>query len=122
MRAPTWVVEQVENAADFEPFAPEGVETGQIYWVRRHDAGGDLAAAVWRAEPCTFDYFFDSDEVCYVLDGEASVALLDERTTVALRPGDIAYFKSGTRAIWTVTTPFRKFVVGPVDRAASGPT
>jgi uncharacterized cupin superfamily protein len=111
----SWAVEQADAAADFEPFVPDGIRAGEIHWLRRHDAGGNLAAAVWRSAPHTFSYVFDSDEACFVLEGEASVDLLDEDTTVDLRPGDIAYFASGTRAVWRVKTPFRKFVVGPVD-------
>jgi uncharacterized cupin superfamily protein len=114
-RPTSWTVEQAGAASDFEPFAPDGIPAGEIHWVQRHDAGGDLAAAVWRCEPCTFDYLFDSDEACFVLEGEASVELLDEGTVVDLRPGDIAYFASGTRAVWRVTSSFSKFVVGPVD-------
>jgi uncharacterized cupin superfamily protein len=106
------------DADEFEPFAPDGVPVGEIHWLRQHDAGGRLAAAVWRAEPCAFDYVFDSDEACYVLEGEASVHLPDRGETVDLRAGDTAWFPEGTRAVWTVKRTFRKFVVGPADPPA----
>lgn len=103
------------DAVGFEPFAPDGVPAGEIRWLHRHDAGGQLAAAIWRAEPCSFDYVFDTDEACYVIEGEASVELVDAGETVELRRGDVAYFAAGTRAVWRVSTPFRKFVAGPLD-------
>ncbi len=33
--------------------------------------------------------------------------------TLALRAGDIAYFTAGTPSTWTITKPFKKFVITP---------
>jgi uncharacterized cupin superfamily protein len=43
------------------------------------------------------------------------VALVESGEVVPLRAGDIAWFPAGTRAIWTIETPFRKFAVGPAE-------
>ena len=37
--------------------------------------------------------------------------LPDTGETVDLRVGDVAYFSAGTRSIWTITEPFKKFTV-----------
>jgi uncharacterized cupin superfamily protein len=39
------------------------------------------------------------------------VELLDTGETIELRAGDIAYFSAGTRSVWTITEPFKKFTV-----------
>ena len=110
---PVYAVDRAD-ADGFEAFIPDGVPTGELHWLRRPDPpGSEIVAAIWRAEPCTFHYLFDSDEACYVIEGEATVELLDHGETIPLRAGDIAWFPAGTRAIWRVTQAFRKFVVGP---------
>jgi uncharacterized cupin superfamily protein len=110
---PIYAVDRAD-ADGFEPFTPAAIPAGELHWLRRADPpGAEIVAAIWRAEPCTFDYLFDSDEACYVIEGEATVELLDRGETVPLRAGDIAWFPAGTRAIWHVTQAFRKFVVGP---------
>ncbi len=66
---------------------------------------------LWRCDPMTFPYDFPGDESFVVLDGVVRITLVDEQTTVELRTGDVASFPKGTRSIWTVVEPLRKFTV-----------
>jgi uncharacterized cupin superfamily protein len=46
-----------------------------------------------------------------VLRGAATVDLPDTCESIELRPGAVAYFRAGTRSVWTITRPFKKFTV-----------
>ncbi len=35
----------------------------------------------------------------------------DTGESVELRAGDVGYFRAGTKSIWTITQPFKKFTV-----------
>ena len=61
--------------------------------------------------PARYEYLFDGDESFQVLEGSASIELLDTGERVDLRAGDIASFDNGTRSVWTFTEPFKKFTV-----------
>jgi uncharacterized cupin superfamily protein len=37
--------------------------------------------------------------------------LLDSGERIDLRAGNVGYFRAGTRSIWTITEPFKKFTV-----------
>jgi uncharacterized cupin superfamily protein len=71
-----------------------------------------LEAGYWRSEPATYAYAFDTDETFVVLEGAATIEL-DTGETVEVRTGDMAYFAAGRLSTWTITEPFRKFVVVP---------
>ena len=46
-----------------------------------------------------------------MLEGSATIELLDSGERVEVREGDIATFDKGTRSMWTFTKPFKKFTV-----------
>lgn len=74
------------------------------------ELGRQLARRVlWRSDPATYDCLFTGDEAFHVLEGAASIELLDTEEKIELPAGNIAYFSAGTRSIWTVTQPFKKF-------------
>ena len=64
-----------------------------------------------RSDPATYDYLFEGDEAFHVLEGAATVELPDTGESIELRTGDVAYFSAGTRSIWKITEPFKKFTV-----------
>jgi uncharacterized cupin superfamily protein len=41
------------------------------------------------------------------------IELPETGDTVELNVGDVAYFRAGTKSVWTITEPFKKFVVMP---------
>jgi uncharacterized cupin superfamily protein len=74
-------------------------------------AGDELDVGLWRSDPATYDYLFETDEAFHVVAGAATIELPDSGETIEVRTGDIAYFSAGTRSVWTITEPFKKFVV-----------
>ena len=108
-----YVVEHV----DVEGYEPEMIDGAQVGECHQLDpAGGsdtDLDVSLWRSDPATYDYLFARDEANVVIAGAATVELPETGERIELRPGNVAYFKAGIRSIWTITEPFKKFVVMP---------
>lgn len=74
-----------------------------------HSRSADEAAitAVWDCTAGRFRWHFHWDETVIILEGEVHVVAEDgsERT---LKSGDIAYFKGGTWATWSIDTYVKK--------------
>lgn len=62
---------------------------------------------IWEKEISSFDYFYDTGELFYVLEGKVSVEIEGDGT-VEFGKGDLVFFKKGTRCKWTVIEPIRK--------------
>ena len=100
------------DAEGYEPDIVDGIRVGEFHQIE--PAGGSaktLDACLWRSDPAKYDYLFDGDEAFHVLEGAATVDLPDTDERVELRAGDVAYFSAGTRSVWTITQPFKKFTV-----------
>jgi uncharacterized cupin superfamily protein len=61
---------------------------------------------IWECEPSEFDWHYDQEETCYILEGEITVQT--EGGEVHLGPGDYVTFPKGMGCIWKVTEPVRK--------------
>ncbi len=106
-----YAVDRVD-AEGYEPDIIDGIKVGEFHQIE--PAGGSakkLDACLWRSDPATYEYRFDGDEAFHVLEGMATVELPDSEEKLELRAGDVAYFSAGTRSIWTITQPFKKFTV-----------
>ena len=105
----------VVDRAEGEGFEPDIIDGTQVGEFRQIEPAGDgkekLDASIWRSDPATYDYLFEGDEAFHVLEGAATIELPDSGETVELRAGDVAYFTAGTRSVWTITEPFKKFTV-----------
>jgi uncharacterized cupin superfamily protein len=111
MNGSTYVVERVD-AETYEPEVIDDTEVGEVHQIEPGGLGADrLDVSLWRSEPATYDYSFDGDEAFHVIEGAATVELSDTGERIELRPGDVAYFRAGTKSVWTITEPFKKFVV-----------
>jgi uncharacterized protein len=100
------------DAKGFEPEMIDGAQVGEVHQIE--PSGGSasrLDVSLWRSDPGTYDYLFAGDEAFHVVEGAATVELTDSGETIELKPGDLAYFSAGTRSVWTITEPFKKFVV-----------
>lgn len=62
---------------------------------------------IWEKEPSTFDWHYDEQETCYLLEGEVRVQTRDG-TAVELRAGDLVTFAKGLDCTWTITKHVRK--------------
>jgi uncharacterized protein len=109
-----YAIDRVDSNG-YEPFVVGGAQIGELHWLRPEEAPSPpaLDVGLWRSGPATYDYLFDTDETFHVVEGEVTIELPETGESIDLRPGDIAYFSAGTRSIWKVTKPFKKFVVTP---------
>jgi uncharacterized cupin superfamily protein len=98
-------------AETYEPFMVDGKQIGEVHWLR-DTAGGDgvLLTGLWRAEPGSFDYAFETDETFLLLEGAVSIDLEDGET-VELKKGDLVSFVAGSKATWHVRSASKKFFV-----------
>lgn len=107
-----YVVDRVDTDG-YEPDMIDGTQVGEFHQIE--PAGGDnadkLDASIWRSDPATYDYLFEADEAFHVVEGAATVELPDSGESIELRAGDVAYFNAGTRSVWKITQPFKKFTV-----------
>jgi uncharacterized cupin superfamily protein len=106
-------MEYVVDSVDADGYEPEMIgetQVGEFHGLETASAGR-LDVSLWRSDPATYDYLFESDEAFHVVEGAATIELPDTGETIEVRQGDVAYFKAGTRSVWTITEPFKKFVV-----------
>ena len=61
---------------------------------------------IWTKEISTFDWFYDCDEQCLILEGEFTVSTEDGDFNV--KANDFVTFKKGLKCVWTVKNPIRK--------------
>ena len=61
---------------------------------------------VWTKEISRFDWFYDGDEECLILEGEVTVETAEGNYTV--KAGDFVTFKQGLKCVWNVKKPIRK--------------
>ena len=61
---------------------------------------------VWECEPSVFDWHYDQEEVCYILEGDITVKTATEEVHIC--PGDYVTFPKGLDCQWSVKKPVRK--------------
>ena len=102
------------DAEGYEPDIIDGTQVGEFRGLApKGPSDNALEVGVWRSDPATYDYLFHSDEAFHVVAGAATIELPDTGERIDVREGDVAYFSAGTRSVWTITEPFKKFVVMP---------
>jgi len=62
---------------------------------------------VWEKEVSRFDWLYDGDEECLILEGEVIVET--DYGSFEIKTGDFVTFKSGLRCIWDIKKPIKKF-------------
>lgn len=61
---------------------------------------------VWEKEVSRFDWQYDGDEECLILDGE--VVVETEEGVFHIKKGDFVTFKNGLKCTWDIKQPIRK--------------
>jgi len=62
---------------------------------------------VWECGVSRFNWEYDEDETCYILEGEVVVETEDgEKYTI--KKGDLVTFPKGLKCVWDVKKPIRK--------------
>lgn len=106
-----------ENWTAFEYVEPEtGPQSfGEVTLFRAGGSGtGTLLVGLWRVnEPSTSPMYTSQlgDETFLVLEGEMTVEILDTGEKLEFGPGDVGSWSKGTRTVWTIRSPFKKFFV-----------
>lgn len=62
---------------------------------------------VWAKEISTFEWTYDADEMCYILEGEAIVTPTDGEP-VTIQRGDLVQFPAGMSCTWQITEDIEK--------------
>jgi len=62
---------------------------------------------VWSKEVSTFEWTYDTTEICYILEGEAIVTP-EGGEPVTIRAYDLVNFSPGLRCTWQVVAPITK--------------
>ncbi|MBU0548984.1 MAG: cupin domain-containing protein [Candidatus Omnitrophica bacterium] len=62
---------------------------------------------IWEKEVSSFDWHYDSTEVCYLLEGRVVVKTEDGKE-VAFGAGDLVTFPKGLSCTWDIKEPVRK--------------
>jgi uncharacterized cupin superfamily protein len=98
------------EAESYEPFIVGGQQIGLVHSLRDTAGGqGVLNAGLWKAEPGSFDFVFETDETFLLLSGAVRIDVDGE--ILELRKGDLVSFVAGTKTIWHVLEPSKKFFV-----------
>jgi len=63
----------------------------------------------WSCEISEFNWFYDSEEVCLLTEGEVTVTYDDG--SVSFGAGDYVTFPKGLSCVWKVTKPVRKHYI-----------
>jgi len=62
---------------------------------------------IWEKEVSRFDWSYDQEEVCYILEGKVLVET-EKGESVNFGPGDLVTFPQGLKCIWDIKEPVRK--------------
>ncbi|MBD3755187.1 MAG: cupin domain-containing protein [Gammaproteobacteria bacterium] len=62
---------------------------------------------IWEKEISSFPWFYESEEVCYILAGEVTVTPVNGEA-VLIKAGDLVTFPQGLECRWHITQPIRK--------------
>ena len=65
-----------------------------------------LTWPIWSKEKSRFEWYYESEEACLILEGEISVETANG--TYHIQAGDFVLFKKGLRCVWNVIRPVRK--------------
>lgn len=61
---------------------------------------------IWTKEISRFDWYYDSDEACLILEGEIMIETANGNFQI--QAGDFVVFKKGLQCVWNVIKPVRK--------------
>ena len=62
---------------------------------------------IWTCDVSEFPWTYDSEETCYILEGEVIVTP-ESGKAVTIKPGDLVVFPAGMSCHWKVLKPIRK--------------
>ena len=67
---------------------------------------GIFSWPIWEKEPSRFDWYYDSQEQCYFLEGDVTVQTEDGQYHI--QAGDFVTFPQGLKCTWIVNQKVKK--------------
>lgn len=67
---------------------------------------GVLTWDTWGCEASTFDWYYDEQETCYLLEGKVTVKT--DSQEVSFKQGDLVIFPAGLSCVWIVHEQVKK--------------
>ena len=71
------------------------------------DQQGVYEWPIWEKEASRFDWHYDTDETCYLLEGRVEVTTPDGEA-VQFGAGDLVHFPAGLSCTWDISEPVKK--------------
>ena len=65
--------------------------------------------SIWTCESSQFDWEYDQEEHCYIIEGRVRVVGLEN--TVNIEPGDYVVFPKGLKCNWNISKPIKKYYI-----------
>ena len=62
---------------------------------------------IWECEPSKFDWTYDAEEHCFIIEG--SVTVIGLENIVEIKSGDYVIFPKGLQCTWEVHQPIKKY-------------
>lgn len=62
---------------------------------------------IWQKEVSTFPWTYDAEEVCYLLEGKATVTI-EDGTNYEFKAGDLVTFSKGLSCEWQIHKEVKK--------------
>lgn len=62
---------------------------------------------IWTKEVSEFDWKYDTNETCYVVEGEAIITP-EGKEPVTIKSGDMVTFPKGMKCVWKIIEPIEK--------------
>ena len=71
------------------------------------ESKGIFSWAIWEKEISRFDWFYDTTEQCYILEGKVIIETEDGEK-VEIGKGNFVTFPKGLSCVWDIKEPIRK--------------
>jgi len=71
------------------------------------DQQGVYQWPIWEKEASRFDWHYDTDETCYLLEGRVEVTTPDG-DAVQFGAGDLVHFPASLSCTWDISEPVKK--------------
>ncbi|NVO09285.1 MAG: cupin domain-containing protein [Bacteroidales bacterium] len=62
---------------------------------------------IWTKEISKFDWYYESEEECQIIEGEAEIETQEGKYTI--KAGDFVTFKVGLECVWNIKKPIKKY-------------
>jgi len=69
-----------------------------------------MSNPVWECGISEFDWHYDSEETCLLIEGEVTVNCGDSKS-VSFAKGDYVVFPKGLSCVWQVKQPVKKYYI-----------